>query len=100
MSRPAPARTLNSRWAALTTSLSALLVSLRSNGPIFGRTALILSLITLAPLAVSAHFAAKVIQFGIEPRQQFAGARRPDHIDRAVDRLLRQQRVELDLEVK
>ena len=73
-------------------AVGAAALNLRNNGSIFGINALSLSGIAQAPLAVTAHLAAEVIQFGIEPRQQFAGARRLDHIDRAINCFLRQAR--------
>ena len=81
-------------------AVGVLLVNRRNNGAIFGITALSLSLIAQAPFAVTTHLAAEVLQFRIEPRQQFAGARRLDHIDRAIDCFLRQARVKFDREVK
>src|SRR6476659_3396049 len=101
ISRPLPANSCCARWTAMMISLSGVpTLNRRNNDSIFGINALSLSGIAQAPLAVTTHLAAEVIQFGIEPRQQFAGARRLDHIDRAINCFLRQARVKFDLEVK
>ena len=57
-------------------------------------------LMAQAPFAVAAHFAAKVLESRIQPRQQFAHARRLDHLHGAVACLLGAASVERNGEIK
>src|SRR5262249_6831814 len=87
MSSPALISSCSSNRTALSTSPSAVLVSMRIKAAAFG--AMVSNLfIAQAPLAVAAHLAAEVFAGRVEPRQQLARPRRLDHLHGAVARFL------------
>src|SRR5215831_7507197 len=99
MSSPALISSCSSNRTALSTSPSAVLVSMRIKAAAFG--AMVSNLfIAQAPLAVAAHFAAKIFASWVESRQKLACARCLDHLHGAVARFLRAAGVERNGEVE